>query len=302
MRLMTHGEGRARTLGSRGGVASLGVALAVAVIAMSAAAQVDGATASFGQAAFADVFELPVGTPGDRIRAHVAYSNAAADKGVSILFRYQKAGATPRRTSVDYATKDFRPTFTVPRAGTSDVLYVGGWSSRTDATIIEKWTLEYALGSSVNPATLEEISTLAVSPRKETVAILPGRMILHASSNPYGAGDHLYLLEKISNGRNLVDLDVADGTTTVLFSGAESSTAFGTARSIHTGYSTTDGVITYTEPNWEWDNTLWQAADEIDVLMVRDPDADGAIDTIAMGTFDDLSPFLGTWDHFHAVP
>ena len=154
----------------------------------------------------------------EMVRVTSQFEKVGSGGVVRVTFRVKTAGASAGESTRPYTTS-FAPTFFVRRSGLGDpVFYVGGWSDRQGATIVEKWAFDsVAVSATVPEGGGSNVSTIAVGPpRREPVAVLSSRMVIAAACNAYGADDTLYLLERVDGGRVVIEMNASTGVSSDL--------------------------------------------------------------------------------------
>ncbi len=227
---------------------------------------------------WAEEFWLPTAA-NDQVRGRVRFENQDPVGKVVIDWYFVKAGASSRQLSqvVEVA---FRPTAVARRAGTTDTLYVVGWSDRMGRVVVEEWTFGPTTLGSTLPENGEggAISVFAPPPIAKELAWVsdPGTVppIWDAACEVYA---NKLLLLTSGTTTKIVSLDLVTLSLQQLYS-STSNPALGGLRMLSIARHPVAGFTVIAEQRRSWDAVgHGEAVDNY--FVMRDVDANGTLDT-----------------------
>jgi len=227
--------------------------------------------------AHAAVFLLDLG-PGlteAEVRTSVTLENKDA-QSVSLEFFMFADDDADHVTVVQ--TVPFLPTAATPRAGRTNVLYVLGWSSRLEATVIEEWTFQAAVGSTTTPSgeVIWTMTTPAV--QRSLVGVYPqaGPTI---SAATYLPANELWLLSH-KTPRRIHAVDLATSVATLIDGGLDDT--LDPHHSVVAGQHTAGGFFMILQPRHDWAKGYYGTPYPMHYYI--DGNADGVLDGTGLPT------------------
>lgn len=236
----------------------------------------------------ADVIVLPTQNPQHYVQAEVRFYNADGDPRVELSWRFKTANGSGRKTSTHDVS--FQPTGVCGRAGSTDVIYVVGWSSRASKVLVEEWRLtNFALAETITPSG-KTIVSLAGPTVDRTLLTATDEIPLVAgvAANPWS--DQLYLLDNATpRAVHVLDIATGDLAPTPLVTETQQP-ALAEHRSILAGL-TDQGFVVFTEERRRWVRHGVSSLPQT-VVSLRDEGLDGVFEIVQAVPVD---VFNATW-------
>lgn len=226
---------------------------------------------------------FPGSSVAERVQYNARLTFFPSEKKVELEWAFRHAGALPARRT-DAVDVSYRPTFVCEETAHSPVFYVGGFDERNGATVIERWTVtEMVLGAAALEGGGPPESAFTYSLRKDTLLYLPGFAPLKTAASLPTAQSLLLVEEPAPHAVWLLETatgvltPVADQSTQPLLASHHTARKFRLKATAPSG----DGYVIVMYPWRIWEPMLSALADDDELLVFRDDDADGVLDQAA---------------------